>query len=72
MSNSTREPRIRAAVACPLCGAGRGEPCRAGTMPHDARRGATDLREPLQRSHNERRAAWQERNRERELQGENR
>jgi len=66
MASSTREQRIRAAVACPLCGAGLGQACRAGTQPHDARRGAEDLRPQLNRAHNERRATWQARRAERE------
>lgn len=55
-----REFKIRHAVACPICGAGIGEACKAGIQAHDTRRGAEDLRRTLNRVHNERRAAWQE------------
>jgi hypothetical protein len=54
----TREPRIRAAVPCPVCGAAIGEACRQGRYPHDARNGAEDRRPLLHRAHQERRAAW--------------
>jgi endogenous inhibitor of DNA gyrase (YacG/DUF329 family) len=35
MASATREERIRAAVPCPICGAGIEQPSRAGTAPHD-------------------------------------
>jgi hypothetical protein len=63
----TREPRIRAAVACPLCDAGINQPCRSGLHLHDLRRGPEDLRPVLHRSHSERRLAWQEYKRAREV-----
>lgn len=66
MASDTREPRIRAAVPCPACGAPIGSPCVAGISPHDPRRGIEDRRPPLKRCHVERREAWQQRRRERE------
>ena len=58
MPTDTREPRIRATVPCPLCGAPLGAPCRASRYPHDPRHGPEDRRPVLHRAHQERRAAW--------------
>lgn len=58
MPTDTRERRIRAAVPCPTCGAQLGQPCRAGTAPHDPSRGAVDMRPTLGRVHTDRRLAW--------------
>jgi hypothetical protein len=63
MASATREPRIRAAVPCPICGAAIGQPCRAGRYPHDPRNGPVDKRPALMRAHDERRQAWQARKR---------
>jgi hypothetical protein len=60
MASNTREQRIRDSVACPVCGAPKTQACKAGTLAHDGRRGAEDLRQHLNRAHNERRAAWQD------------
>ena len=54
-----REFKSRFAIICPICGAGIGEACKAGIRAHDQRRGEEDFRRPLNRVHNERRAAWQ-------------
>ena len=70
MSQDTREPRIRAAVPCPLCGAPIGQPCRKGIHPHDARRGARDLRPVMLRAHQERRDAWLQWKREHGITGQ--
>ena len=55
--DARREQAIRA-TPCPVCGAAAGAACRQGVAPHDARRGAEDLRPALPRCHRERRAAW--------------
>ncbi|MCU1304936.1 MAG: hypothetical protein JWQ87_5220 [Candidatus Sulfotelmatobacter sp.] len=56
----SREFKTRHAVTCSICGVGIGEACRAGIQAYDPRRVEEDLRRPLNRVHNERRAAWQE------------
>ena len=56
--DEAREMEVRAATTCPACGSGIGQPCRAGTSPHDSRRGQADLRPVLGRVHSERRALW--------------
>jgi hypothetical protein len=66
MPTDTREARTRAAVPCPLCGAGIGQPCRAGAATHDTRRGGEDRRAILHRAHQERREAWYAHKRARE------
>jgi hypothetical protein len=58
LASKTRDERVTAAVACPRCGARRGEPCR-NPVPHDAARGPQDYRPQPQRPHQERRRAWQ-------------
>jgi hypothetical protein len=55
--DTRRELAITAAVACHCCGAQPGQPCRAGTAPHDPARGE-DRRAVLPRVHADRRAAW--------------
>lgn len=74
MSTDTREPRIRAAVPCPLCGAGINQPCHQVNSPHNTLRGPEDRRpgavRPLGRSHTDRRLAWQEYKRERGMVGD--
>ena len=66
MPTDTRERRIREAVACPLCGAPKRQPCRAGTHPHNPTLGE-DLRAILGRCHGDRRLAWLESKRAAEL-----
>ncbi len=59
MPTDTRQIRIIAAVACPLCGAGAGERCR-NPIPHQTHRGPQDRRPQPIRVHAERRRAWQQ------------
>jgi hypothetical protein len=51
MGSRHREAKIIAAVACPVCGATQGEPCRQHGV-HAARPVASS-------THSERRRAWQ-------------
>ncbi len=67
MSTDTRERRAVAAVACPLCGAEAGKPCR-NPIQHQAQRGPEDHRPQPQHPHRERRAAWLEWKRKQESQ----
>lgn len=53
-----RDQQVIALVACPECGAPRGEPCR-NPIDHQAWRGPEDRRRQPIRPHRERRAAWQ-------------
>jgi len=57
MASKTRDSRVIAAVACPLCGARAGEPCR-NPVPHQRQRGPIDRRPQPTRPHIERRAEW--------------
>lgn len=54
-NNPTREPRIIAAVGCPLCGVAAGEPCR---NPIPLPKGMPDNRPQPLYAHKERRQAW--------------
>ena len=57
MPTDTRDRRVVAAVPCPRCGAGVGEPCR-NPIPHQQVRGPADHRPQPARTHAERRQDW--------------
>lgn len=57
LASKTRDARVIAAVACPVCKAGPGDGCR-NPVPHQPWRGPVDRRPQPVRPHSARRAAW--------------
>lgn len=57
MASKSRDERIIASVACPICGASIGEKCK-NPIPHQQYRGTIDLRKQPMHPHKERRDVW--------------